>query len=126
MKSRISVLTVDELEELAAEVIEIYEAPPEGANPEDEDDPHLGENGILFVETNELEVEADFPLDDFPEEATFSVIFIGWDETEERMAEAHGLETHLPAEVKITLKKKWLSDSGKSMAIYGVSAEHGA
>ena len=59
MKSTISVLQADDIEELAAEVIEIYEAPPEGANPEDDDDPHLGEDGILFVETDELEEAAN-------------------------------------------------------------------
>ena len=125
MRARISIQSIEELEQEAADVIEIYEDPPEGANPEDDDDPYLGEDGTLVIETKELEVEADFPLDEFPEELSFPVSFIGWDETEERMAEVHGLETHSPAEVTLTLKKKWRDKSGKSLAIYLVAAGHG-
>ena len=75
----------------------------------------------MVVGTDELEVEADFPLGDFPQELSFPVTFIGWDETEERMAAAHGLETHLT----ITLIKKWENDFGKNMALYSVVATPG-
>jgi len=125
MKAQISIHSVEELEKAAADVIEIHEDAPDGANPEDPDDPYLGEEGILVVETDELEVEADFPLDDFPQELSFSLNFIGWDETEKRMAAAHDLETHLPAEVTITLIKKWENDFGKNMALYSVVATPG-
>lgn len=119
-----SVDNVAQIEEEAAEVIEIYEDPPEGANPEDDDDPFIGEDGVLVVETDELEVDAGFPLDDFPEELSFPVDFIGWDETEERVAAVHGLQTHEPAEVTITLQKKWLDESGRSKALYYVKAKY--
>lgn len=125
MKVFISVGSVEEIEEEAAEAIEIYEDPPDGANPENADDPLIGEDGALVVEADELEIDADFRLDDFPQELSFSVNFIGWDETEEKMAAVHGLETHLPAEVTITLQKKWRDDSGRNKALYAVTAEHG-
>jgi hypothetical protein len=121
VKAHISIHSLEELEGEAANAIEIYEDAPDGASPEYDDDPHLVEDGILVVGTDELEVEADFPLGDFPQELSFPVTFIGWDETEERMAAAHGLETHLT----ITLIKKWQSKSGKNIALYGVAAVHG-
>lgn len=125
MKAHISIRTVEELEEEAADAIVIHEDPPDGACPEDEDDPYLGEEGTLVVDTEELEVEADFVPDDFPETLSFPVRFAGWDDTEERMASVHGLETHLPAQVTITLVRKWSSDSGTSIAVYRVEAIHG-
>ncbi len=123
MKTHIHIHSIDELEEEAADAVGIYEDPPDGANPENDDDPLLGEEGILVVETEKLEVMADFPIEDFPEELSFPVSFIGWDETYERMEEVHGLETHQPADVTISLRKKWKAESGKSIALYDVSAE---
>ena len=124
MKAYLTVNSVDDIEEEAPEIIEIYEDPPEGANPEDDDDPFIGEDGTLIVETDELEIDADFPLNEFPQELSFPVNFTGWDETEERMAAVHGLGTHFPAEVTITLQKKWMDDKGRSRAFYLVNAEH--
>jgi hypothetical protein len=125
MKARISISSVEDLEEEAAGAVEVYENAPEGANPGDDDDPYNAEDGTLVVGTEELEIEGDFPSEDFPKQLSFPVDFIGWDETEASMEDAHGLETHLPAEVTIRLERKWLSESGKSMAIYRVTAEHG-
>ena len=124
MKEYLSVSFTEEIEEKASEVIEIYEDPPDEADPENDDDPYIGEDGILVVETDELEIYSDFSLDDFPEELSFPVNFIGWGETEERMAAAHGLESHSPANVTIRLQKKWRDVSGRSKAIYKVTAEH--
>ena len=124
MKIYLTVSCVDDIEEEAPEIIEIYEDPPEVANPEDDDNPFIGKDGTLNVETDELEIDADFPLDDFPQNLSFPVTFTGWDETEERMQSAHGLETQLPAEVTITLQNKWTDDSGRSRAIYIVHATH--
>jgi len=124
-KVRISISSVEELEEEATEAIEVYEDPPEGADPTDEDDPHIGEDGTLVVETEKLEVEADFPIEEFPEETSLYVSFIGWDDTEELMEAAHGLERHPPAEVTITLKTKRRTKAGKSVALYAVSVESG-
>jgi hypothetical protein len=125
VKTHISVDSVADLEEEAAYTIVIYEEAPDGANADDDADPHLGEDGTLVVETDRLEVESDFPLADFPRELSLPVSFMGWDETEDRMADAHGLQVHPPAEVTITLVKKWQSKSGRSIALYSVEAVHG-
>lgn len=125
MKARISVKSVEEIEDEAAEAVEVYESPPKGANPEDDDDPFLGEDGVLELDTGELEVEATFSLGDFPAELSLRVPFIGWDETEARMAAAHGIEMHLPASVTGTLERSWVSESGKSMALYQLAVGHG-
>lgn len=125
MKAHISIDSVADLEEEAAEAIVIHEDAPDGANAEDDEDPHIGEDGTLVIDTDELEVETNSPLADFPQELSFPISFIGWDETEERVAAIHGLETHLPAEVTITLVRKWQSKSGKNVALYTVVAVHG-
>jgi hypothetical protein len=121
MKACIFVDTPEEIEEEARAAIQIFENPPEGADPEDEDDPHIGEDGTLVLETTELEVEGGFPLSEFPQELDLYVDFTGWDETEERVEAVHGLESHEPADVTITLKRKWQDASGKSVALYAVA-----
>jgi hypothetical protein len=81
MKARISISSVEDLEEEAAGAVEVYENAPEGANPGDDDDPYNAEDGTLVVGTEELEIEGDFPSEDFPKQLSFPVDFIGWDET---------------------------------------------
>jgi hypothetical protein len=125
MKISVKVQSVEELEELCAGLIEIHEAPPAGANPEDAEDPFIGEEGILTVETDEIEVEAVFSVDVFPDNISIEVLYTGWDETLERVDDAHGLETHSPAVATMQLENKWLDNTTKkSVAIYKVSAEH--
>jgi hypothetical protein len=144
MKANISIQAIDDIEEVAQEVMHIYENPPGGAKRSEdyEDDnegntndlfdyPYAGEDGLLEVfssdnykEIDQLEIEADFSIDEFPDEFGFNMSYIGWDETESRMAALHGLDYHGPARVILTLKNKWIDPSGKSIALYDVAVEH--
>ena len=123
-KKRISVERPNDLEDVAAEAIYVGEDPPEGADPADDDDPHIGEDGILTVEPEQLEVECDPGTGDLPPELCFPISFFGWDYTEEREAAARGLETVPPADVTITLQKTWTERSGRIVGLYKVKAEH--
>ena len=118
MKAHIFVGTSAEIKEEASVAIEIHEEPPEWADPDTENGPRGGD-GTLVLETSELEVEADFPLSEFPEELGLSVNYIGWDEKGEWLR-LYGFELHTPADVTITLKRKWQDDKGKSVALYAV------
>ena len=124
MRVDITIDDPEELEEMAVDIIAIYEDPPEGANPENPDDPLIGEDGVLVVGTEKITVQANFDQDLLSDDLSFSVNYIGWDETLERMEEIHGLEPHPPAWVTLSLKRSWKSETGEILAEYSVSAEH--
>ncbi len=124
MTSRLVVSEPEDIEDAVSEAVSVHEDPPQGVNPNDDDDPHLGEDGILTVEPDQIEIEGDFGREEFPEKESFPVDFLGWDHTEEREAAVHGLQTHEPADVTITLEKSWTEKRGKSVGLYRVQAEH--
>jgi hypothetical protein len=118
---KILIGNIDELSEEICDIIELYEDPPKGANPEDDDDPYIGEDGTLVLDTKEIEIEATFDPEEFPDNITVYVNYIGWDYTDERAAAVYGMETHEPAEVYLTLRKKWNGEDEESLAIYDIS-----
>jgi len=111
--------SIEDFIEEAQTEIEIYEDPPEGANPEEDDDPYIGEEGVLSLETREVEWVTGLKVDELPDNLSFTVGYIGWDEDEDAV---HGLEAHDPANVKITLLKKWKSDES-THAVYSILLE---
>lgn len=133
MKAYISISSVEELEREAINTIEIYEDRPEDPDSEDEDDDDeygyndsddifMDEPGDIVLETDELEVEADFPPDEFPGILSFSVDLISKAE-DEGVLPVRNLDSKYMADVVITLKKKWKDKSGKSIAIYDVDLD---
>lgn len=130
MKAYISIISIEELEREAQTAIEIYEDRPETMNSEEEDEEEEEDNDDLFIdepgdmilETDELEVEADFPLDEFPAVLSFPADLINKGENED-ISTVRNLDSKYVADVIITLKKKWKDHSGKSMAIYDVDLD---
>jgi hypothetical protein len=76
----------------------------------------------MILETEELEVEADFPLDEFPTVMSFPADLINR-EDQENISSARNLDSTYVADVIITLKKKWKDNSGKSIALYDVDLD---
>ena len=129
MKAYISISSVDELEKEAINAIEIYEDRQEDLDPdegeeEDEDSENLfmDEPGDIVLETDELEVDADFSLDEFPGILSFSIDLLGRDD-DEGLSTPRNLDSKHMADVVITLKKSWTDPSGKSMALYDVDLD---
>jgi len=132
MKAYISITSIEELEREALNAIEIYEDRPETLNSEEEDededededndDLFMDEPGDMILETDELEVEADFPLDEFPAVLSFPADLINKGENED-ISTVRNLDSKYVADVIITLKKKWKDNSGRSMAIYDVDLD---
>jgi len=132
MKAYISITSIEELEREALNAIEIYEDRPETLNSEEEDededededndDLFMDEPGDMILETDELEVEADFPLDEFPAVLSFPAELINKGENED-ISTVRNLDSKYVADVIITLKKKWKDNSGRSMAIYDVDLD---
>ena len=128
-KTYISITSIEELEREALNAIEIYEDRPEDLDPEedeeedeDNDDLFMDEPGEMILETDELEVEADFPLGEFPNILSFPAELINREEPEE-ISTVRNLDSKYAADIIITLKKKWKDQSGKSMAIYDVDLD---
>lgn len=129
MKTYISITSIEELEREALNAIEIYEDRPEDLDSEeddeedeDNDDLFMDEPGDMILETDELEVEADFPMAEFPAVLSFPADLVNREE-QEGISTARNLDSKYVADVIITLKKKWKDDSGKSMAIYDVDLD---
>jgi hypothetical protein len=128
MKSYISINSVEELEREALNAIEIYEDRPEDPDPdeedvdEDNDELFMDDPGDVVLETDELEIEADFPLDEFPGVLSFSVDLLSREEDED-LSPIRNLDSKHVAEVTITLKEKWTDSAGKSMALYDVDLD---
>lgn len=129
MKTYISINSIEELEREALNAIEIYEDRPENLDSEEDeeeeennDDLFMDEPGDMILETDELEVEADFPLDEFPTVLSFPADLVNRGEDED-ISTIRNLDSKYVADVIITLKKKWKDRSGKSMAIYDVDLD---
>ena len=129
MKAYISISSVDELEKEAINALEIYEdrqddLDPDEGEDEDEDNENLfmDEPGDIVLETDELEVEADFPADEFPGILSFSIDLLDRDD-DEGLSAPRNLDSKHMADVVITLKKIWNDPSGKSMALYDVDLD---
>lgn len=129
MKAYISISSVDELEKEAINALEIYEDKQEDLDQdegEDEDenneDLFMDEPGDIVLETDELEVEADFPPDEFPSILSFSIDLLDRDD-DEGLSAPRSLDSKHMADVVITLKKIWNDPSGKSMALYDVDLD---
>ena len=128
-KTYISITSIEELEREALNAIEIYEDKPEDPDPEedeeedeDNDDLFMDEPGDMILETDELEVEADFPLDEFPTVLSFPAELIDREE-HEAISTVRNLDSKYVADIIISLKKKWKDPSGKSMALYDVDLD---
>ena len=129
MKAYISISSVDELEKEAINALEIYEDKQEDLDQdegEDEDENNevlfMDEPGDIVLETDELEVEADFPPDEFPSILSFSIDLLDRDD-DEGLSAPRSLDSKHMADVVITLKKSWSDPSGKSMALYDVDLD---
>ena len=129
MKTYISINSIEELEREALNAIEIYEDRPDDIDSEedeeedeDNEDLFMDEPGDIILETDELEVEADFPLDEFPSVLSFPADFIDKGENED-ISTVRNLDSKYVVDVIMTLKKRWKDNSGKSMAIYDVDLD---
>lgn len=129
MKTYISINSIEELEREALNAIEIYEDRPDDTNSEedeeedeDNEDLFMDEPGDIILETDELEVEADFPLDEFPSVLSFPADLIDKGQNDD-LSTVRNLDSKYAADIIITLKKRWKDHSGKSMAIYDVDLD---
>ena len=129
MKTYISINSIEELEREALNAIEIYEDRPDDIDSEedeeedeDNEDLFMDEPGDIILETDELEVEADFPLNEFPSVLSFPADLINKEQNDD-LSTVRNLDSKYVADVIITLKKRWKDKSGKSMAIYDVDLD---
>ena len=129
MKTYISITSIEELERETLNALEIYEdrledvdLDEEEEEEEDNDDLFMDEPGEIILETDELEVEADFPLDEFPAVLSFPLDLADREEYED-ISSVRNLESRYVGDVIITLKKKWKDKSGKSMGLYDVDLD---
>ena len=129
MKTYISINSIEELEREALNAIEIYEDRPDDIDSEedeeedeDNEDLFMDEPGDIILETDELEVEADFPLDEFPSVLSFPADLINKEQNDD-LSTVRNLDSKYVVDVIMTLKKRWKDNSGKSMAIYDVDLD---
>jgi hypothetical protein len=128
MKAYISINSIEELEREALNAIEIYEDRPEDLDSDDDeedeenDDLFMDDPGDVVLETDEIEIEADFPLDEFPSVLSFSVDLLNRGEDED-LSDIGNLDSKHIAEITLLLREKWTDPAGKSMAVYDVDLD---